>query len=173
MDAFAQKVQEWETFYATLAGVSATLVGLLFVSLSLNTSFIRGPDGKHLLRIAAQSFSSFLYILTTALVFLIPEQDPLSLGITLIILGGFGFIRIVGRVVDAYKEYSPAGKVRQAIREYWLLVLAYGGMIIIAVAVLYDNYDILNYLVFVWMSLLVSAIRDAWRLLFLVSKPGS
>ncbi len=170
MDAFAQKVQEWETFYATLAGVSATLVGLLFVSLSLNTSFLRGPDGKHLLRIAAQSFSGFLYILTTALVFLIPEQDPISLGITLLILGGFGFFRIARRVLDAYHEYSPEGKVAQVLREYWLLVLAYGGMVIIAAAVFYGNIDILNYLVFVWMSLLVSASRDAWRLLFLVSK---
>jgi len=173
MDAFTQNVQEWETFYATLAGVSATLVGLLFVSLSLNTSFIRGPEGKHLLRIAAQSFSSFLYILTTALVFLIPEQDPFSLGITLIILGGFGFFRIARRVVEAYEEYSPIGKVGQAVQEYWLLVLAYGGMILIAVGVLNDNYEILNYLVFVWMSLLVSASRDAWRLLFLVGKPES
>ena len=36
MEIFQASIQSWQVFYATVAAVSATLTGLLFVSLSLN-----------------------------------------------------------------------------------------------------------------------------------------
>ena len=48
MNGFGQLVQEWQVFYATIATASATLIGLLFVAMSLNLG-----SGRRVLRIVA------------------------------------------------------------------------------------------------------------------------
>jgi hypothetical protein len=75
MDAFSTRIQEWQMFYATLATATATLVGLLFVSLSINIDLINQPQNAHLLIRARQAFASFLYILTISLNFLIRTRS--------------------------------------------------------------------------------------------------
>jgi hypothetical protein len=49
MDPFSTHIQEWQMFYATLATATATLVGLLFVSLSINIDLINQPQNAHLM----------------------------------------------------------------------------------------------------------------------------
>ncbi len=42
MEKFQASIQSWQVFYATVAAASATLTGLLFVSLSLNCERLKG-----------------------------------------------------------------------------------------------------------------------------------
>ena len=132
MDTFAAQVQEWQLFYATLAGASATLTGLLFVSLSLNIDLLNQPQNAHLMRRAGQAFASFLYILTIALTFLIPDQTPAGLGIVMLILGGIGFYRLGRRIFETLRESRSQALTLEFFNEYWLLALAYLGLVGIA-----------------------------------------
>jgi ABC-type sugar transport system permease subunit len=45
MEDFAAVVQQWNTFYFTIAAVTGTLLGLLFVAISLNIESLRQPYG--------------------------------------------------------------------------------------------------------------------------------
>ena len=76
-DRFAA-LAEWHDFFAAVAGVAATLVGLLFVALALNPA-VMADDGPAGLRTwAGQTFHSFLMVLVIALVVLIPDTGPLG-----------------------------------------------------------------------------------------------
>jgi hypothetical protein len=165
MDAFSTRIQEWQMFYATLATTTATLVGLLFVSLSINIDLINQPQNAPLLIRARQAFASFLYILTISLNFLIPHSVTASLGPLLVILSALGIFGLARRMRETLREPSDSGKLIRYLREYWLLVVAYLGMFLVAIGVLLGNTDSLYWLVGVWMVLLVSASRDCWTLL--------
>jgi hypothetical protein len=152
-------------FYATLATATATLVGLLFVSLSINIDLINQPQNAHLLRKARQAFASFLYILTISLNFLIPHSVTTSLGPLLLILSALGVYGLARRISEALREPNHSGRLNRYLREYWLLLIAFVGMFAVAIGVLLGNTDSLYWLVGVWMVLLVSASRDCWTLL--------
>jgi hypothetical protein len=172
MDTFSAQVQEWQLFYATLAGASATLTGLLFVSLSLNIDLLNQPQNVELMRRARQAFAGFLYILTIALTFLVPHQTPDGLGTVLLILGGFGFYRLGRRILEMFRESRGQVFTTQFYHEYWLLLVAYLGLVVIAVGLLWADADVLYWLISVWMVLLVSASRDSWSLLVQVRGGG-
>src|SRR5512136_3126671 len=87
MDNFHQSLQAWQVFYATVAAASATLTGLLFVSLSLNRDRLKGARAHITLGTARRTFGDFLYVLMIALVFIIPHQVPYSLAVALLALG--------------------------------------------------------------------------------------
>ena len=170
MDTFTAQVKEWQLFYATLAGASATLTGLLFVSLSLNIDLLNQPQNAHLMRRAGQAFASFLYILTIALTFLIPDQTPDGLGIVMLILGAIGFYRLGRRILEMLRESRNQALTIEFFNEYWLLAVAYLGLVAIAVGLLWADADLLYWLISVWMVLLISASRDSWALLVNVKR---
>src|SRR5919112_4259063 len=91
-DRFAA-LAEWHDFFAAVAGVAATLVGLLFVALALNPAVMADDSPAGLRTWAGQTFQSFLMVLFVALVVLIPETGPVGLGLPLLILGVWGVAR--------------------------------------------------------------------------------
>jgi hypothetical protein len=76
---FEQQIVLWQPFFTTVATVAATLVGLLFVSLSINRDKITAGSNRLLLRIAQRSFSDFIIVLLVALFFLIPGEGRRAL----------------------------------------------------------------------------------------------
>jgi hypothetical protein len=86
--SFADQILAWQAFFTTVAGLAATLAGLLFVGLGLNPRIMapNGPPGMRVL--AAQSFHHFLVLLVIALIALAPTETARPLAMTLIIVGG-------------------------------------------------------------------------------------
>ena len=58
---FVERVAEWQSFYAVLAGASATFAGLLFVSLSVNPALL-AKENEAALRLARHTFGCFIYL---------------------------------------------------------------------------------------------------------------
>src|SRR5215210_7310860 len=101
-DRFAT-LTEWHDFFAAVAGVAATLVGLLFVALALNPA-VMADDGPAGLRTwAGQTFHNFLMVLVFALVVLIPGAGPVGLGLPVLILSVWGVARVL---MDARRVHS-------------------------------------------------------------------
>ena len=46
MNALAELLKGWESFYLAVATAAATLMGLLFVALSVNLRLLRGPKAS-------------------------------------------------------------------------------------------------------------------------------
>jgi len=58
MDIFKLTLQSWQFFFTAVATASATLTGLLFVSLSLNRERLRGEKAHLTLSIARNYFNA-------------------------------------------------------------------------------------------------------------------
>lgn len=165
MDHFIQDIRDWQPFFSAVATASATLVGLLFVSLSLRRDSDRGNSGIKRLGTAQGSFGDFLYVLMIGLVFLILRRAPVGLGVALIVLGaarGAGLIRQSVR-----SSAVPAGKmnVSDALRKYAIPGLASLGLILLSIEIFRGETIAIYGLVFVIAALLTTGSWNAWLLL--------
>jgi len=160
---FSSRVAEWQSFYAVLAGASATFAGLLFVSLSVNTAIL-STGNEAALRLARHTFGCFIYLVLIALVVMIPRQVPLGIGIPLF---GMGLGAMVQTIRSA-RVSSPGSGVRRLMRErslYRLSLVTYAMMMLVAAALSLGLGFALYGLVTVMIWQFAWASRLAWDLL--------
>ncbi len=165
MDDFHQILQNWQLFYATIAAASATLTGLLFVSLSLNRERLKGQRAKTVIATARRTFGDFLYVMMISITFLVPHLVPLSLTIALLVLG-------ISRGAGLIREATPhARRSTQRLnspillRVFSLPLVATLGLILVALAFGAGIYAAAYLLVIVIAALLTRACWNAWLLL--------
>jgi hypothetical protein len=171
MDPFSEAVNTWHDFYLMVGTAAATLVGLLFVSLSLNVDAITLPINSDLRELAEQTFSTFLSILSFAILFLIPHQAPLGLGLPLFAVGGFGLIRTIRRILRSQPSHPRAWGQSNLIRRFIAPVIGYLALIVISITVMIGRTGGLYWLIPVMISLIVAASMNAWDLLLGLREP--
>jgi hypothetical protein len=164
METFAQTIAEWHDFYLMLGTAAATLVGLLFVGLTLNVDLIRRADFFDVQHLAALTFNSFFYAVVFAIVFLIPQQNPPGLGLPLLALGGLGLLNMLVQFQRTRRKHRVWGRSVVANR-FWLPIVAMLTITVIAVSVLAGSTSGVYWLVPAMILLLASASRNAWDLL--------
>jgi hypothetical protein len=171
MDAFAQAVDGWHDFYLLVGTAAATLVGLLFLSLSMNIEAITREANADLRVLAAQTFTGFLNVVMLAVLFLIPEQVPLGLGLPLLGISGYGLYETVSRFLKVHRA-RPHGWGRDSVAPRFIVpTLCFVALTIIAVSVLLGHTGGLYWLVPVMILLIVAASRNAWDLLLRLRDP--
>jgi hypothetical protein len=169
--AFIRFVVEWRDFFIATATAAATLVGLLFVGLSINLDEVMAPGRPDLRALAEQAFSSFTYVLLVSLFFLVPEQDPRSLGIEVGTLGVIGLARVLVRLGRGLGH--PGERqwgLRWMGRRLGLPALGYVGLLVVALGMVQLEPDAMSILVTVMFVLLTSAAASSWDLLVRVSE---
>jgi len=102
--------EAWHDFYLLAGTAAVTLVGLLFVSLSLHVEILFRPEHGDFREMAAQAFQGYLYVLVSALIFLVPMANPVWQ------LSVFGFLNLVMLVRAALRipAFVRAQKLRGA-----------------------------------------------------------
>jgi hypothetical protein len=165
MNDFLKSLQDWQLFYSTVAASSATLTGLLFVSLSLNWKKFNDKEHINYLLKARNTFSNFLYILMIAFVFLVPHQVPYSLTVSLVVLGLSRVIGLIRSIINNRKSDKNRGDKQIIIREVLLPLIASAGLVLVGIEVLLGNFNFIYWLVGVIAALLISACWNAWLLL--------
>jgi hypothetical protein len=162
---FAAALAEWHDFYAAVAGIAATLVGLLFVALGLNPRIMAddGPAGMRLW--SALTFHSFLIVLVVALIALIPGDSRETIAITLLIVGLQGIIRVVTDLRRSRADTDPRWTGRSALIRSLSPAIAYAICLWLAVDFWQGDSDALNWLVIVVFLLLINAASSCWDLL--------
>jgi uncharacterized iron-regulated membrane protein len=160
----------WHDFYVTMGTASASLIGLLFVSLSLNLDVITGESRDDLRAFAEQAFNSFSSVLLIAVFFLIPEHAPGVLGGLYVLLGVIGGYRMLRRAPAVWR-----GRRRDRLGEaaFWRFVLpaaAVLGLVAAGFGLLLDQPNAPYWLVAVIIGLLMSAARSSWDLLVKVGE---
>lgn len=169
MDEFAQRVQEWQLFYATIAGSSATLVGLLFVALSVNPEAWSSAKNAGITALARRTFTTFLYVIGIALTFLVPRQTPPGIGLPLVLISILGLRVTFGELVSARRDSSPKSSTGSTPRRVALKIATFGLLIVIAGVVLVrGDAALLGLMVAPMMFLLISASLNTWDLLVAV-----
>lgn len=171
MSEFGQQVKEWQLFYATIAGSSATLVGLLFVALSVRPEAWNRAKHSGITSLARQTFTTFLYIIGIALTFLIPGQEPLTIGLPLVLISLLGLRITVSELRTARGEPTQGMGARDVLRRAVLKIAGFGMLIAISAALmLQGDARILGWMVAPMMVMLLSATLNSWVLLIAVQE---
>jgi hypothetical protein len=155
----------WHDFYLTIGAASASLIGLLFVALSLNLDTITETSSEDLRALGEQAFNSFSLVLLIALFFLIPTNDPTTYGVAFVALAVGGSYRMLRRAPPVWR-----GRQRDRLGESvgWRFVLpaaAMLGLLASGIGLVVDQPSALYWLVAVIIGLLMSAARSSWDLL--------
>jgi modulator of FtsH protease len=160
----------WHDFYVTVGTASASLIGLLFVALSINLDAVTGPSRDDLRAFAEQAFASFSMVLLIAVVFLIPTGGPSSIGVAYLVLGAGAGARMLRRGPAVWRAVRE-GQLGRAM--FWRAVLpaaAVVGLLASGFGLVTNQPSALYWLVAVIIGLLMSAAQSSWDLLLRVSE---
>ena len=155
----------WHEFFAAVAGVAATLVGLLFVALALNPA-VMADDGPAGLRTwAGQTFHNFLMVLVVALILLIPDTGPVGLGLPLVLLAGWGVARVIADVRRVRSDPAPEWRGRTVLSRFGSPLAGYAIALWVGMQSLRGNAEAVGWLVATVFFLMMSAAGNCWDLL--------
>jgi hypothetical protein len=158
-------MQAWSNFYAVIGASAATLMGLLFVAMSMNAvvALSRGPEGSR--RLAEQAFENYLAVLMVSLLALFPDMRLISFGrITLLVTGAWT-IWVVVRLYQAATEPSVHETRLVAIRRHASTLIGFGLLIYSVGRMALGSEDTHDSLAAANIVLLFSATEKSWGLL--------
>jgi hypothetical protein len=161
MDQLSQAIAEWQGFYAAVAGVGATLVGLVYVGVTIHLGRHELDNRTRLL--GTMSGINLLYPVLAALVMLMPLRiTAIAGGLLLVALFGIG-----GSISIAISEVrKPEGQTRHLIiYRYFVALLASGALGVGALALLTGQpWGIYAPPIFAFVMLAIGC-DNAWDLL--------
>jgi hypothetical protein len=165
---FQTTLQSWHDFYSIMGMAAGSLVGLLFVGLSLHLRVVvTHEDVRALARVTMASLGLSLVL---ALFMVIPgDTDPSSTGWEIVGVGIASFV-IIGRpLVSGMRSRSRALNFRHLILRFGLTIGTFIAALVAGIILISGDYEAgLSWLVGVSVSLLVSALRNSWDLLVTV-----
>jgi hypothetical protein len=171
MDAFAKAVNGWHDYYHVIGDAAAALMGLLFVSLSLNADVITRKSNADLRALAGQTFSSFMCLIMFALLFVIPDQGPHGLGIPMLGIDLILIFVTVRRILDTRHKRSRRWCRGTLAFRFILPIICLVAVLVIAITVLLGMTAGLYWFVPVTILLLFYASLNAWDLLLRLRRP--
>lgn len=170
---FGDVVAEWTAFYAFTGGSAATLLGLLFVAVSLRLDLFHRREVTDVRDFAAFAFVSLLGAMVVSGVALAPHvgQDTLAWPIAALGVGG---VLVGTRLIREWARLNPNGgdgrhpsaRLRpQSLAVLVLTIAPFAGLIVVAGLVWHGSGSALPALAVVEGLLLVSAAIASWALL--------
>jgi len=93
-NAFSQSLAEWTAFYALMGGAAATLLGLLFVAVSVRLNIFHQRQVADVRDFAAFTFGTFLVAIAVAGLALAPHAHRSTLALSLLLVGIVAFLAI-------------------------------------------------------------------------------
>jgi hypothetical protein len=172
-DAFTRAIADWAAFSTYTGSAAATLLGLLFVAASLRLGIFRDPHLADVGDFAAFTGAAFVVALVLSGVLLVPDQQPLGVGVPVVVLGLGGLVGL-GLVLRRWLQLNPrTGPLRPGLdpREGWAWVylgawaVPYLGLLIVGSVLTTGATGVLVVLALLDGLLLVLAIASAWLLL--------
>lgn len=158
---------DWQNFYLLAGGASATLVGLMFVAISLGSGLYAPQHLPGLARSLSPTFTYFVYVLVTAVIVLVPTVTATVLGGLLVLVGLASLGYTLGKLPGTRERYRKREIDKSDLMWYLLLpVISY---------LLYCDAGIgllkagprgraLDVLASASVLLLVIGVRNAWDL---------
>jgi hypothetical protein len=161
-DTLARLVHDWQSFYLLLGSAAASLVGLMFVALSIGSRLFTQRNVSALRAFVTPSVMHFVYVLVTAGVVLIPSQTRTSLGILLVVGGLVSFTYLL--LAIPVMRGSP--EIDRHDWAWYLCVplLCYLLLVGSGIGLLLRIDEALNGVALASIALLITGIRNSWDL---------
>jgi hypothetical protein len=162
-------LQDWFGFYALTGGVAATLLGLLFVAVSINAARILGPGHDSTRRMAEQAFQNYSTVIVTSLLALIPKFTLAHFALVVLCVSGASAVWVVVRFYLTLTG-SEDGLRKYSLRRHAPSILGFGLLIYSAINMGVMGGDSRNLLASAIIVLLTSATVVSWELLVRMSE---
>ena len=164
-DSFTQMLRDWQGFYLLVGTAAATLIGLIFVAISLGADLVIPDTVTTAHTWVTPIIIHFGMVLMIAALIAVPTLTSLSLGGLLGLAGvtGLAYVCIIGvrlwRQVRSTPEFSGTlmAYIAVPIASY-LLILA------TAIGLALNMSEVLNGLALAVILLLAISLRNAWQL---------
>jgi hypothetical protein len=172
-DAFSQALADWTAFYALMGGAAATLLGLLFVAVSVRLNIFHQREVADVRDFAAFTFGTFLVAIAVAGLAIAPHAHRFTLALSLLLVGVAAFVTIawIARVWIRL-NFSVAGSRSGYTPEEWkgsayLLGMSgpYAGLIAVVALLWRSHPSALGWLAVVEGWLLITGTVAAWVML--------
>jgi hypothetical protein len=168
-DAFSQALAEWTAFYALMGGAAATLLGLLFVAVSVRLNIFHQREVADVRDFAAFTFGTFLVAITVAGFAIAPHAHRFSLALSLLLVCIAAFVAIAWIARLWIRLNVPATGSRPSYAPGWAYFLGmigpYAGLIAVVVLLWRSHPAALGWLAVVEGWLLVMGTVAAWVML--------
>jgi hypothetical protein len=164
MNDISQLAPTWQTFYLLTGTAATTLMGLLFVAMSLHTDRVGRHGPSSLQTFGALTFNCYFYVLLVAIIFVIPGQSPLGLGLPHIALG---LLALLGAALQRRRAsmFPVAPQKRPLPTRFTIPLIALAGLVLLGLGIAFDFAPALYGVVVVMILLLGPASQNAWALL--------
>ena len=173
-NSFAETIDSWHDFYMLAGAASATLVGLIFVAVTLHIDVIaEAKKSSDVRMLVEQIFINFILILCFSFIFVVPSDSPNGIGYPLLILG---MIEIAHTAVLWLRFLRMRGgdrifKSTMILRRILLPnTICYMALIIIGADVLQGGTRYLGWMVMVIVWLIISATQSTWDLMLRIAE---
>ncbi len=165
------QISEWKQFYGLEGAAAATLMGLLFVAVALNSDLILAGGRSHTKMRAEQAFQNYIAVLFVALMELLPHMPVNVLSVSLLTQSVVMIVYAAYRLLKTEKESVIPFNRRHHWRRMISSMLGYGLMIYGSRQVLHQDPESGFYLVGCGtILLLISATISSWELLIRVAE---
>ena len=171
MDAFAQHIAAWQTFFITLAGMGTTLAGLLFVAISLHPANQDEGAKTNLRRLAEHTFADLVQVLFIGVCFAAPGQPAAIYAITSVLIVVLGVRDPARRLWETWQDRTHSTHRQHFIRRVGLSLLG-RGLLLTGGIMLYLYHatggEVQGDMMYFFggsLVLLISAMRNAWFLM--------
>ena len=163
----------WANFFEMIGGAAATLLGLLFVSTSVNAKAILSDAHRHSRRLAEQAFQNYLVILIVSLGAMLPR--PSIWGFSYFILGGSAVwaVWVVIRVAEALRDGAQDGSRFKLARRYTASLIGFALLVYSGGRMAIAHEDMIDFTAVGLLILLISATIVSWELLLSIAGAGA
>ena len=158
-------MQTWSGFYGVLAASAATLLGLLFVSVSIDLASKSGAERSSSRKISEQAFQNYVTVLLVSLVALIPDIESATLGIASLGLTATDTVLVLVRILQVWRA-PQAGRSRlQFLRRQGSSLLGFAMLFFSSIEMALGNRQHFNLFAASLIVLIASATMVSWELL--------
>ena len=170
MPATEPGLAPWHDFFLLAGTAGFTLLGLLFVAVSVNSAVIMRGSERRLRVLAIGSFESLIFVVILSLVMLVPMARQRLMGGMLVTLGAVMLVMTVRHLIGSRGRRGEAG-LSKRLRMRLALPAAAAVFVVMSGVQLMEGRAALTFMVLaavLW--LIVTATRNAWELLVLVGE---
>jgi len=161
-------IQSWHDFYIVAGTVSATLVGLLFVGLSLHLRVVLSRNEVRSL--ARVTLANLGLIVILSLFMVIPEGIS-TVRVELLFSAIISLGVVLPSLVSATRSETKTLRGYRLLARIGLSAIAYAGVIVASSRYTAQSYrSALSVLVAVLVGLVVISLRNSWDLLVCVGE---